>query len=99
MELEANISSKDLLRFAAYNLALTRKFGMPFETVIITKEGSTKRSYTSGSIKFTPKIINLTKRNGKTTLNKIKKSLAADEAINELEIIFLPLYNHPEISY
>jgi hypothetical protein len=99
MEWEADISSADLLRFAAYNVALTRKFGIPFDAIIITKKEPSKKSYIGPAMQFKPKIINLTKRSGKAALNKIRKNLAAGEVINELEIVFLPLYNHPKMTY
>ena len=99
IEMEADISHKDLLRFCAYSIGLTRKFNIPFETVIITKKEPRHKSYISRSLKFTPRIINLTKRSSKTTLAKIKRNLAAGKDINQLEIVFLPLYNHPEMTY
>ena len=41
----------------------------------------------------------MSKRSGKTTLKKIKDNLDKGESINELEVVYLPLYNNPGMTY
>ena len=99
IEWEADISADDLLRFCGYNVALTRKFKIPFETVIVTNKTAGKKSYIGGSIKFMPKIINLSKRSGKAALKNIKEKLEKGEPVNPLEVVYVPLYNVSGMSY
>jgi len=99
IEWESDISLDDLLRFAGYNIALTRKFKMPFVTVIVTRKKVRHSSYIGGSISFTPKILNLKERDGRATLKAIREKLDRGESINPLEAVFVPLYNKGRMSY
>jgi len=94
IEGEAEISTSDMKRFASYHIDLTRMHGISFTTVIITTKKSTVTGYTSPSMTFTPKIINLKERNADETLKTINGKLEAGEhdSINILELIYLPLY-------
>ena len=93
-EWEADISKDDLMRFCSYNVDLSRQHGIPFTTVIITTKKPTITSYKNPSLTFTPKIINLKDRDADKVLAKIDKKLKAgvQKSINELEIVYLPLY-------
>jgi len=93
-EWEADISKDDLMRFCSYNVDLSRQHGIPFTTVIITTKNPTITSYKNPSLTFTPKIINLKDRDADKVLAKIDKKLKAgvQKSINELEIVYLPLY-------
>ena len=99
IEWEANISKDDLLRFASYNIALTRKYKIPFETIIMTRKKVEKKSYISRSIKFTPRVINLNARNGKAALKGIRDKLDKGAEINPLEVVYLPLYNNSGMTF
>ena len=48
-EWEADVSSDDMMRFASYNIDLSRKHKMPFETVVITNK--------KPSVSYLPKPI------------------------------------------
>jgi len=93
-EWEADISNDDLMRFCSYNVDLSRIHGIPFTTIIITTKKPSVKSYKNPSTTFTPKIINLKDRDADKVLAVIDKKLKAGEqkSINELEIIYLPLY-------
>jgi len=93
-EWEAHIDRNDLMRFASYHVDAERKHKIPFMTIIITTKKPSMASYTSLSMTFTPKIINLSERDADKTLETIEARLEAGEydSLNELEIIYLPLY-------
>jgi hypothetical protein len=93
-EWETDISESDMMRFASYHIDFARMHGIPFTTVIITTKKPSVTSYISPSMTFTPKIINLKERDADKVLSeidgKLKSGSHAD--INELEVIYLPLY-------
>ena len=93
-ECEAHISRQDIMRFASYNIDLSRMHDIPFTTVIITTQKPGVTSYTNPSVTFAPKIINLKERDADKVLADIDKKLKAGDysSINLLEIIYLPLY-------
>ena len=93
-ECEAHISPQDMMRFASYNIDLSRTHGIPFTTVIITTQKPSVASYVNPSITFKPKIINLKERDADSVLAEIDRNLKAGDysSINLLEIIYLPLY-------
>ena len=93
-EWEAHINEDDIIRFASYNIDLTRMHKIPFTTIIITTKNPSVTSYASPCLTFTPKIINLKERDADKVLVEIDRKLNAGEhgSINILEIIYLPLY-------
>ena len=93
MEWEADISHDDMLRFLSYNVDSSRSYKMPFITVIFTNKAPSVTSYVNQSVKYTPTIINLGERDGDALLAEIKRKLEAGEPVNELEVVYLPLYN------
>ena len=58
-----------------------------------------KKTYISGSIQFTPVIVILSERDGKATFDGIKEKLDKGDPVNELEVVYLPLYNNHDMSY
>ena len=94
IEGEADISMDDMKRFASYHVDLSRKHDITFTTVIITTKKPSAAKFTSPSMNFAPKIINLKERDADETLKSIKAKLDAGEydSINLLEILYLPLY-------
>ena len=97
-EWEARISLDDLLRFAGYHVNYCRKYKMTFTTVIFTNKEPSVTKYEDDSLKFTPIIVNLGERDGDLQLAKIKESIAKGEPVNELELIYLPLYKSKDKS-
>ena len=93
IEMESHVSQNDMLRFCMYNTEATLKFGIPIKTVILTNKKQAASNYRGPSIIFQPVIINLGEQDGEKVLAKIKKQIKENKKINELELIFLPLYN------
>jgi hypothetical protein len=91
-EWEADIDSDDIMRFASYNIDFSRKHKIPFTTVIITTKTPSVAVYENPSLLFKPKIINLKERDADEVLAEIKRKLTEGEQINELQLIYLPLY-------
>ena len=92
IEWESKISKEDLMRIAAYNIDLSRKHKIPFETVIITAKPHRIKRYSNPSLTFTPRIINLKGRDADLALVQIEEKLQKGESVNELQLIYLPLY-------
>ncbi|MCL1996012.1 MAG: hypothetical protein FWG63_07400 [Defluviitaleaceae bacterium] len=88
-ESEADISEADLIRFCSSNIDLTRKHKLPFTTIILTPKRPKHTYYNKGSIKFMPKIIVLSELNADAVLENFHNG----KPINELEMIYLPLYS------
>ena len=97
LEWEARISEDDIKRFASYNIDFCRMHNLLFTTVIVTTQKPSITNFINPSMTFTPKIINLKKRDADKLLSEIEKKIQAGEHsnINELEIIYLPLYGSP----
>ena len=93
-EWEAHVSEDDMMRFGSTNLDLSRMHKIPFTTVIITTQKPTKPTYKNPTVAITPKIICLKDRDADKVLAEIDRKLNAGEhdSINELELIYLPLY-------
>ena len=91
-EWEAEINKEDMMRFASYNIDLSRMHGIDFTTVIITTKKPSVTSYENPSVSFKPKIINLKERDADKVLEDIDEKLKTGEPINELVLIYLPLY-------
>ena len=92
IEWEADITMDDMMRFASYNIDLSRKHKIPFVTVIVTAKEHRLDGYRNPSLTFTPRIINLKERDADAALERIEEKLAKGEPINELLLIYLPLY-------
>ena len=93
-EWEAHISQDDIMRFGESNLHLSRMHKIPFTTVIITAKKPGRTEYVNPTVSIKPKIIYLKDRNADAVLAEIERKIKAgeQEKINELEIIYLPLY-------
>ncbi|MCL2014696.1 MAG: hypothetical protein FWG68_00435, partial [Defluviitaleaceae bacterium] len=61
--------------------------------VILTLEQPKLTEYISESITFKPIIICLKERDADEALQNLQAQLKKGEPINELELIYLPLYN------
>ena len=92
VEWEAEISMTDMMRFASYNIDLSRKHKIPFVTVIVTAKTHKIKGYQNPSLTFAPRIINLKGRDADLAIRQIEEKLSKGESINELQLIYLPLY-------
>ena len=91
-EMEDDVSLDDILRFAGYNIWLTRMHKIPFLTVILTVNRSKLTGYSTQGHAFNPIIICLKDRDADATLQKLQKKLEKGEPINEIELLYMPLY-------
>ena len=91
-EEEVELSYDDLCRFCIENAELRRLYKMDFITVIFTMRETENISIDGESLKFYPKIINCTKWDGDSILSKLQYNIENGLEINELEMIYLPLF-------
>lgn len=91
IEEEAHVSSKDLLRFAQTDLMLYSKKHSKIRTVVLTKQNTSMKTINAGSFDYQVTVLNLAKGNWEEDYNKLKTLIEQGKAINELELIFLPL--------
>ena len=95
-EWQHEINLDDLKRFLSYNTDLSRKYKeLDFETIVITNKAPKVTQYINSSVTFKPRVIVLSERNSDETIEKITKQIEIGEPINELELIYLPMYNSP----
>jgi len=96
IEWEASVNISDMMRFASYNIDLSRQHDIPFWSVIITNEqplASAVIRYENPSIAFQPKMVYLKERDADASIKTIEAKLAKGEKINPLELLYLPLYH------
>ena len=93
-EWEVDISEADLKRFASYNIDLSRKHDILFETIIVTNTRPKHTSYKNPSLFFEPKVLYLKDRNADETIKEIEGKLSKGELndINLLEVVYLMFY-------
>ena len=92
LEWEVDISIEDMLRFCSYNLNYLRVYKTKFTSIIFTNKSQSINCFENEMLRFTPLIINLGERDGDALLHKLKTQLENKESVNELEVIYLPLY-------
>ena len=93
LEEEMNLSKRDLIRFAHYDLRLFRYYDAPVHTVVLTPANSTSgtKVLDIGSLQYNVLQIVLSDRDGDALLSQMQNALEKGEQVNELELIFLPL--------
>ena len=97
-EEEDDLSKDDVLRFAGYNISLSRVHKRVFDTVIFVKKPTTQMEIKTNQLHFAPIIVQCSKIDADTMLNRLKKDIAAGKPINELEVIYLPLFRSVKSS-
>jgi hypothetical protein len=97
-EEEVDLSPDDLLRFGGYNINLSRVHKREFVTVIFVKNPTTLNEVKTEQLHFSPRIVQCSKIDADHVLSKLKKAVSAGEPINELEAIYLPLFNSKELT-
>jgi len=91
-ESEVELSKNDLFRFCHYHIDLISTYGFDFTTVILVKNSHRQEVLDYKMLKFNPIIINFGKYDADVILEKMKEQVAKGEALNELELIYLPLF-------
>jgi hypothetical protein len=98
IEEEISISEEDLIRFAQTDLMMYGKKKREIHTVVLTKEVKNKHlnQFDTGSLKYKVIVIELNRSGGDEKYKELKKRIDNHEAINELELIFLPIMKTEE---
>ena len=91
-ESEAALSEDDLLRFCGYQIDLIRTYKFEFITVIFVKDSHKHEKLDYETLKYNPIIINCADYDADAILAKLRAQAAKGEALNELELIYLPLF-------
>ena len=91
-ESEAALSKDDLFRFCLYHVDFIRTYGFDFMTVIFVKDAHRQTALDYDMLKFTPIIIDCCNYDGDKILQKLKEQVSKGEELNELELIYLPLF-------
>jgi len=93
LEEQADISTKDLIRFASYDLRLYNRYLNKVRTIILCVNGfeESQACFEAGSINYNSLVIDMSKRDGDAKLEEIKNKIVNNEEVNVLELIFLPL--------
>jgi len=94
LEEQRNLSKDDLYRFASQHFQTAKHFGDNFQDIILASgdeyTGDSQIETKSG--KYTPKIVDFTKRDGNKRLAEIKKDAENEDFSNLWELVFIPLY-------
>ena len=91
-EEEVKLSKDDLLRFAGYNIWLSREYGRELITVVLVKQTVTISELKTEQLHFKPFIVDCSKIDADALLEKLKNNIRDGKEINELELIYLPLF-------
>ena len=93
LEEEVDLSKRDLLRFASYDLHLYAKYGRKIHTIVLCREahGAQTKQFDSGVMRYEITAYTIGAKDGDAVLREIKRQIAAGETVNPLELIFLPL--------
>ena len=93
LEEETDLSRKDLIRFAHYDLRLYNKYNTTIHTVVLTPANGSPgtKILDTGNLQYNVLQIVLANRDAVLLLARITTALEKGDPINELELIFTPL--------
>jgi hypothetical protein len=97
-EEEADLSNDDMLRFGGYNFWLSRAYKREFLTVIFVKNQTKITEARTEQQHFKPIIVQCSKFDADAMLEKLQKDIASGKPINELELVYLPLFRSIKLS-
>ncbi|MDR1532722.1 MAG: hypothetical protein LBS62_11185 [Clostridiales bacterium] len=92
LDAEDKISTDDLIRFCEYVLRLIKAYKMDFMSIIFTRHKPSATKLNFKALKFKPIIVCLADRDADKTLARLKEEIKNSGQVNELELIYLPLY-------
>jgi ABC-type cobalt transport system substrate-binding protein len=98
LEEEVDLSNDDLLRICAYNIGLSRTYKREFVTVIFVKNPTTLTDIKTEQLHYTPIIVQCSKIDADAMLHRLKSDIEAEKPINELELVYLPLFKSIEFT-
>lgn len=93
IEEEINLSKRDLIRFAEYDLKLYARYNKSIHTVVfcVNKVNKENTKINAGNLSYEVTTVDFSEKNGDDKLKELKDKIENDIEINELELIFLPL--------
>jgi predicted transposase YdaD len=93
LEEETDLTRRDLIRFAHYDLRLYGRYKTRIHTVVLTPSRGSPgtKILDTGNLQYTVIQLVFSHRDGDILLEHIQSALQSGEAVNELELIFLPL--------
>ena len=91
-EEEVNLSLDDLWRFFDYNVSLYRIHERVFDTIIFVKEPTDLTGIDEGRLVFKPIIVQCSEIDADAMLAELKTDIADGKTINELKLVYLPLF-------
>ena len=97
-EEEVNLSRDDLLRFGSYNIGLSRIYKREFITAVFVKNPTTLTEVKTEQLNFKPIIVQCSKIDADAMLDRLKKEIDAGKPINELELVYLPLFHSAKFN-
>ena len=97
-ENEVDLSADDLLRFGSYNIGLSRVYKREFLTVIFVKNPTQLKELRTAQLLFEPIIVQCSNFDADAILDRLEKDIAAGVPVNELELVYLPLFQSTKFS-
>ena len=97
-ENEVDLSRDDLLRFGSYNLWLSRAYKREFITVIFVKNPTKITELRTEQLHFKPIIVQCSEINADEMLEDLRKDIAEGKSINELKLVYLPLFSSAKLN-
>lgn len=99
LEFQTTRRAEDLIRFAAYNLAVFQYYGRPVFTVVLYGPGirNARDTMTMGSLTFNTQNILIGKEDGEAVLQRLRDKAARGEPFDpadRVDLIFAPLMRH-----
>jgi len=93
LEEETNLSRRDLIRVAHYDLRLFSRYNARIHTVVFTPSDGTPgtKVLDTGILQYSVLQLVFEERDGDALLAQVQSALAKGLPVNELELIFLPL--------
>ena len=98
LEEEIDLSLDDLRRFVSYNAGLSRAYNREFITVIFVKNASSLTELNTEQLTFKPIVVQCSTIDADVMLARLKQDIADGKTINELELVYLPLFNSVKFS-
>ena len=94
LEEQRNMKIEDLHRFAIYHFQGVKKWGEKITDIILMSGDAYggNREIKTKSGTYSPKIIDLTEKDGKARLKQIKEEVNCGNNSNLIELVFVPLY-------
>jgi hypothetical protein len=98
LEEETDLSRDDMLRFCSYNIGLCRTYEREFVTVIFVKNPTTLTEISNEQLHYTPIVVQCSQFDADAVLKRLKDDIEAGKPVNELELVYLPLFRSTKLN-